>query len=705
MVGRRELLGAVLVLGVAAMALATPARGEPAGCPAVWPPRAPASSSPFDPHALLTMRDIGYPDPGIAGRSPLAVSPDGRRVAFFVSQPVLSVNDNCETLVVLDLAIPSAARVLDSGGSGIRLEEVLRGVRRPSGVFDVNIPVWSPDGQSLLYRKRIGGRTQVWRADLEGASPVQLSQADHDVETIAWTRDGGRVLFTIRPGRAEASAARQAEARRGYLYDARVLPHLAAAPQLPDDLPEAIMELPAAGGRARPAAAADVADFARPTPLGTPDLGPVDGPAGWRAGSEPVDGTYFAARQLWARREGGVRVQCPDVCKGSIRAVWWHRGEVMFLKREGWRRETAVIRAWAPRTGAVRTLVSTHQSLSGCTSTARGVVCLAEGSRRPRRIVSLGAGDGGWRELFDPNPAMDRDALPAVERLRWRNNLGLEAWGDLAIPPGTPPAAGWPLVIVQYASEGFLRGGTGDEYPIFPLAARGIAVLSFQAPDRASSLRKDLTGMTAMVAAGHRGWTERRSILDSLTRGLDLVLARGDIDRTRIGISGLSDGSTTARFALINDNRYAAAAISSCCLEPHSMMTHGGIAQANWFRAMGYPAASRSDPEFWLPASLAMNAAKMDTPLLMQLADDEYLQALETFTALREHGKPVEMYVFPGEHHIKWQPAHRAAIYERNLDWFAFWLQDRIDPDPAKAAQYRRWTAMIPPSGAAGSAP
>jgi dipeptidyl aminopeptidase/acylaminoacyl peptidase len=102
---------------------------------------------------------------------------------------------------------------------------------------------------------------------------------------------------------------------------------------------------------------------------------------------------------------------------------------------------------------------------------------------------------------------------------------------------------------------------------------------------------------------------------------------------------------------------------------------------------------------------MALNAGKMRTPLLMQLSDDEFIDSLETFTALREHDKPVELYVFRGEHHIKWQPVHRLAIYERNLDWFAFWLQDRVDPDPAKAEQYARWEAMKRSLREGGSGP
>ncbi|WP_448662648.1 prolyl oligopeptidase family serine peptidase [Sphingomonas sp. CJ20] len=111
-------------------------------------------------------------------------------------------------------------------------------------------------------------------------------------------------------------------------------------------------------------------------------------------------------------------------------------------------------------------------------------------------------------------------------------------------------------------------------------------------------------------------------------------------------------------------------------------------------RKMGAPPATGDASTYWRPYSLALNAEHIDTPLLMQLADEEYLLGLETFTALREKDKPVEMHIFPGEHHMKWQPAHRRAIYERNLDWFAFWLQRHENSDPAKAAQYRRWEAM-----------
>ena len=154
------------------------------------------------------------------------------------------------------------------------------------------------------------------------------------------------------------------------------------------------------------------------------------------------------------------------------------------------------------------------------------------------------------------------------------------------------------------------------------------------------------------------------------------------------------DGATTAAWALVNSHRFAAAALSTCCLDATTTMVTGGIAYAERMRRQGFPPFSQDSRDVWRPLALSLNAAGPKVPILMQLADDEYLFALPAFTALRENGWPVEMYVFPDEHHIKWQPAHRLAIYQRNLDWFDFWLNGREDPDPGKVVQYDRWRAL-----------
>ena len=129
-------------------------------------------------------------------------------------------------------------------------------------------------------------------------------------------------------------------------------------------------------------------------------------------------------------------------------------------------------------------------------------------------------------------------------------------------------------------------------------------------------------------------------------------------------------------------------------MDPHTVMTYGGIAWAEQLQREGYPRATQAAPEFWRPSSAAVNAERLRVPTLMQLSDSEALLGLETFTALREFGQPVELYVFPDEHHYKWQPAHRRAIYERAIDWFDYWLRGLRSTAPERAPELARWDVL-----------
>src|SRR3546814_20070790 len=77
----------------------------------------------------------------------------------------------------------------------------------------------------------------------------------------------------------------------------------------------------------------------------------------------------------------------------------------------------------------------------------------------------------------------------------------------------------------------------------------------------------------------------------------------------------------------------------------------------------------------------------------MQMPEQEYVMALDySVPLIRDHR--ADLYVFPNEPHQKFQPRHKLAAYERNIDWFRFWLQGYEDSDPAKHEQYKHWRAM-----------
>jgi hypothetical protein len=96
----------------------------------------------------------------------------------------------------------------------------------------------------------------------------------------------------------------------------------------------------------------------------------------------------------------------------------------------------------------------------------------------------------------------------------------------------------------------------------------------------------------------------------------------------------------------------------------------------------------------WKQEAPELNADRINAPVLNNDPDSEFLPDLALYTSLKDLGRPLELFIYPNElHHIS-QPKHRFQIYERNLDWFLFWLQSEESRDPAKSEQYQRWRQL-----------
>lgn len=700
MVSRMPKRGAMALIAAACAGFAAMPGAAYATCDGLSPPSGvPARPArPVTAGDLLGLRDIGQPDGSMFGEpSPLGISPDGRWAAFILNRAEPATNSYCRALVVIDLAHPAVSRVIDRGGELVTEKTLARGLVVDVGFPAIVTPVWSPDGRWIAYLRCDHGLTQVWRARIDASAGEQVTHAPVDVEVFAWSADSARLVYVAQPGQITERATIGHESLTGWRYDNRFAPNYGMHPLVPDTPREAVSVAPD-GSDPRPATSSEQALVAMSDPASAPSTLWAAARDGRRAVTEPRDADPLGSMRLVVLGRDGERAVCTAAaCDGGFTGLWWDANgrDLLFLRREGWANGEMGLYRWTPGEGTTpHRVLQTGDVLLGCVMVSEGLLCTGENATRPRHLVIIDPATGAMHTVYDPNPEFRNIALGTVERLRWTNNLGLPAWGDLVLPPGIKPHSKLPMVVVQYHSDGFLRGGTGDEYPIYAFAARGIAVLSVERTPFVAQGKPGVHSYADVNAINMKDWAERRSLLSSVETGVKLVIARGIADPARIGITGLSDGSSTARFALINSDMFAAAAISTCCIEPQSTGIYGGPAYAEATVAMGFPLGGRDDPDFWRPYSMALNANKMNRPLLMQLADEETLLGLQTYTALRNAGQPVEIYVFPDEHHIKWQPAHRAAIYERNLDWFGFWLQGKEDADPAKAGQYRDWEAM-----------
>ncbi|SER14525.1 Prolyl oligopeptidase family protein [Sphingobium sp. YR768] len=296
------------------------------------------------------------------------------------------------------------------------------------------------------------------------------------------------------------------------------------------------------------------------------------------------------------------------------------------------------------------------------------------------------------QKIFDPNPEFASLILGAAERLNWRNSFGVPFYGDLVYPVGFKAGQRYPLIIVQYRTRGFLRGGIGDEVPIQAFANRGYFVLVVDNLTYEDIVGRQMSAR-ALTAAFNRDFAGRRNIVSAIEAATRSLIDRGFVDPKRIGITGLSDGCTTVQFAAIHSTLFSAGSVSGCGWEPVQDAFLGPMV-AQSYHDGGWPRLADQDPGFWSQISLMEQPRRVRFPILFQAADNEYLAMVASHTALAQAGVPSDLYIFPDEDHIKWQPAHRLAVYHRNLAWFDFWLKGQR---PADAQGYRealRWEEM-----------
>lgn len=648
--------------------------------------------------SLIRLREIGGAA-SVWSPGPFALSPDRTKVAFVVRQADPQTNSYCEGLVVLDLR-GGNAHVVDRGYWTVRdvLSPAVEGAAPVLPfISSTSVPIWSHDGRWIAYPKRErSGVIQIWRARPDGTAAEALTHAPVNVASFAWSADATRLVYASRPGVIAARAQAEVEGRRGYHYDERFHPNEAMRP-IDFDVPVVYMSRDLDAREERGASEAEIAALDA-NAAASPLLPPA--PSREATGSDGAVVTIRAADPDWAIPEIELSARMPDgrqvICDAPQCArplgVWRIGDQIVFAHAEGAGNGEIAFYRWASAQGAPVRTWSTTDLLFGCQPIGRELLCAREGATRPRYLALVDPLSGRARTLFDPNPEAAGWRFGHVERLTWRNALGAETFGDLVLPPDRRAGERLPLVVVGYVSRGFLRGGTGDEYPIQLLAARGYAVLSFQAPNGPGMLAPART----FIDAEHTnitGYAYHRNVEASLMAAIDLLGARGVIDRARIGITGFSAGAVEAGWALIHDDIFAAAALSHGGYDRIGSPLYG-YRNMDRFAAYGYPKLTDDRDDFWRNFSLRLNAGQITTPILMQIADQEMPGPLLVASAFRELGRPLDLYVFPDETHVKWQPAHRLAVYARNLDWFDFWLRGVEHPSAERDPEYRRWREM-----------
>jgi dipeptidyl aminopeptidase/acylaminoacyl peptidase len=325
------------------------------------------------------------------------------------------------------------------------------------------------------------------------------------------------------------------------------------------------------------------------------------------------------------------------------------------------------------RDGGTTELFATLEACGGNTFypdgtfTADGqVVTVQESYELPPQLVWFGPdGDQVLVSIAHPGTEYLRSVAGHAEAISWTAPDGLEIEGILCRPAGEGP---FPLVVHVHGGPIFAHRNqwTMRSSWVPLLVARGYLVLSPN-PRGSSGRGQDFAAMVV----GDMGGADTHDYLS----GIDALVERGLADPDRIGLIGGSYGGFMSAWLVTQDARFAAAVPLSPVTDWYSQSFTSNIAAwGNRFLA--------ADPE--QPGSRAhtrspvLYASQARTPCLnVAGALDNCTpagQAVEFHRALRAHGVPSALAVYPQEGHgVRSYPAV-IDFLTRTMDWFERWM-------------------------------
>ncbi len=646
------------------------------------------------------------------------ISPDGRRVAFVV-----------ETIDPAANAVRSAIWLVEADASA---------PPRPltSDTFLDSQPRWSPDGRVIAFVSNRSGTRQVWLLPMEGGEPRRLTDHPLGAGEPCWSPTGDRIAFLAAgpDRRGDPVAIEETDDRRRVLrirthrhkldgqgFFGAQRTHLwlisldgGPAVQLTDGPFDDAMPAWSPDGTRIAFISDRSAD--RDTHYGGGAVHLVDVATG--TVRQLTSERHRAASPAWSpdgRQIAYVSADAPDDASAATARLWVlpaDGGEPRCLTADldrsvghrpgGYLTPSPPV--WQPDGTALLYLLgdgpSTHLVLFGpdgrrALTDGRRVVLSFSVDRSGRRAALLvtdpvtppevwlwTAEAEAIRPLTTLNAAwLARVVLAQPEDLRLRRPDGMVIEGWLLRPP-VPSAGQLPLILTVHGGPHNYFGDTFS-FDHQLLAAHGYAVLLVN-PRGSGGYGEAF----ARAVLGDWGGED----LADLLAVLDHVVARGDppIDPARLGITGLSYGGYMTCWAISQTDRFAAAVAGACIANLISFFGTSDIGASWGLREFGGPPHARLD--WYLARSPLLQAERIRTPLLLYHGEADLRcpieQSEQMFSVLRQLGRTVEFLRVPAENHgiLNGSPAHRLAVRQAILDWFARYLAPAATPSGQSAS-------------------
>ena len=622
----------------------------------------------------------------VKGVSDIALSPDGKRIAYVVTE-----RNTADNVSNSDVWIVST-----TGGDARRVT---------SGPRTDRAPQWSSDGSWLAFLSdRVDRRAQVFGIDPSGGEAWQITKHESAVGTFKLSPDSKRLLYTAN---APASRAEQ--------------------------------DLDKARGKAIVRDSAYAAEFGRlwEVVLTTrePSIGRAISPEGlhvssfvWGPDSRQL---AFGARPqptLVAMAEGAVYVQSEPGAEsralttmpGSEEAVAWTPALGLIISSSTEFMGTENTRLWTvPISGGnpvsltdaldedaefvsatdkellVEAAVKTGRALfripltqgkpsgppqrvsgdrfnSNFRSVAGTIAFLSETSSEPPDVYASTGATFTPRRLTTTNPQVAEFGHGAQRVVTWKSAADSESIeGVLTLPVGYREGTRVPLLVVVHggpAGNSAARyPSTGSAYPVQVFSSMGYAVL--QPNFRGSTgYGKRFRGLNHGDILG-KDWIDVNS-------GVTEMIRTGLADSTKMGLMGWSYGGFQTFWGVTQTRRFAAASAGAGVNDLTAFFSQTDISD---YMGMLLNSTPWEKPELYLERSAYRKVKDVTTPLLIQSGDADKRvspeQSIQFYEAMKRIGKaPVKLVMYPGQGHGITDVRLMKDRMLRNVEWFSYWI-------------------------------
>jgi dipeptidyl aminopeptidase/acylaminoacyl peptidase len=617
------------------------------------------------------------------------VSPDGKKVVFTVSSPVMAP-DKSEFVTQIWLAN-------SDGSDPVQLTYAEKSSDNPR---------WSPDGKMLAFTSGRSGKTNLYVLRLVGGESEQLTDVKSAVGNFAWSPDGSRVAFVMR----DAPTDEEEKGSKGkddwkwidenvklnrlnvvnLQKDAngkRELRVLSKEGNIEGDFDWSPDGKTIAFTRTRtpkvdywPSAdlfAVDVASGAVKTLAST---SASESSPGYSPDGKSISFLVSDDPPRWAgyRRiavipaEGGSPRLLADTFDAQPGVIDWSADgkRIYFVETRGTVSRLAMMDVGS---GAITDINKGNEVLGGVSfNNSRSMIGFTmQSSEKPAEAFVTSVQNFAPVQVSRANADFPQAPLGKTEVVKWKSTDGLEIEGLLTYPVGYKAGTRVPLLLV-------IHGGPAGVFTQSFIAGRGPYPIASFASNGYASLRPNPRGSSGYGQkfrfANIKDWGG--GDYQDLMTGVDHVIGMGVADPERLGVMGWSYGGFMTSWVVTQTKRFKAASVGAAVT---NLMSFIGTADIPSFIPDYFGGQPWENLEIYRTHSAMFNAKGVTTPTLIQHGEaDERVpisQGYEFYNALKVQNVPVRMITFPRMPHGLTEPKMVLKSKQTNIEWFDKYLR------------------------------